>query len=59
MVTDNFCCQLRALSQKIKTYKFCNSMNTVTPNTLEGLHPGKNNVPVNFIGAKSSSRKKR
>ena len=26
MVTDNLCCQLRKLSQKIKTYQFCNPM---------------------------------
>ena len=55
MVTDNLCCQLRTLSQKIKTYYFCNPMNTFAPNTLEVLHQKNIYIytdPMDFIAAK-------
>ena len=67
MVTDSLCCQLRTLSQKIKTYHFCNPMKLtfcdllqrisgfiyLYSNTLEDLHQGKkNNDPKNLIAAK-------
>ena len=59
MVTDNLCCQLRTLSQKIKTYHFCNAMNTFDPSTLEGLHQGKKNDPMHFIAAEVFFKEKK
>ena len=59
MVTYNLCCQLRTLSQKIKIYCLCNSMNTFAPNTLEGLHQEKKNGPMDLIAAKVFFKKKK
>ena len=56
MVTDNLCCQLRTLSRMIKT---CNSMNTFAHSTLEGIHQGQKNDPVDFIAAKVFFKEKK
>ena len=43
---------IRTSSQKIKTYNFRSPMNTFAPSTLEGLHQGKKNDPIDFTVAK-------